>query len=113
MHCSCAAHEYGRALARPATVRSAGAVPSTIAATTRGETNARGATHLRGDRQTEGELFGLAEGAAQKRVIRRRLTADRAYQGMRSRRSATKRRRTVAVVMPSSASSIIGSAMWS
>jgi hypothetical protein len=30
--CSCSAHEYGIALARPVTVRSAGAVPSIIAA---------------------------------------------------------------------------------
>jgi hypothetical protein len=35
--CSCSAHEYGRALARPVTVRSVGAVPSTIAAMTRGD----------------------------------------------------------------------------
>jgi hypothetical protein len=40
--CSCSAHEYGRALARPVTVRSAGAVPSTIAATMRGDREARG-----------------------------------------------------------------------
>jgi len=32
MLCSCSAHEHGSALARPVTVRSAGAVPSTIAA---------------------------------------------------------------------------------
>ena len=44
MLCSCSAHECGRALASPATVRSAGAVPSTIAAIMRGETKARGAS---------------------------------------------------------------------
>ena len=44
MLCSCSAHEYGRALARPVTVRSAGGVPSTIAAMMRGETKARGAS---------------------------------------------------------------------
>ena len=38
MLCSCSAHEHGSALARPVTVRSAGAVPSTIAAMIRGET---------------------------------------------------------------------------
>jgi hypothetical protein len=37
--CSCSAHEYGSALARPVTVRSGGAVPSTIAATMRGGRN--------------------------------------------------------------------------
>ena len=41
---SCSAHEYGRALARPVTVRSAGALPSTIAAMMRGDTKARGAS---------------------------------------------------------------------
>src|SRR5450756_602216 len=42
MACSCSAHEYGSALARPVTVRSAGAEPSTIAAMMRGDTKARG-----------------------------------------------------------------------
>ena len=41
---SCSAHEYGSALARPVTVRSAGALPSTIAAMMRGDTKARGAS---------------------------------------------------------------------
>lgn len=42
--CSCSAHEYGSALATPVTVRSVGAVPSTIAATMRGDRKARGAS---------------------------------------------------------------------
>ena len=41
---SCSAHEYGSALARPVTVKSAGAVPSTIAVMMRGDTKARGAS---------------------------------------------------------------------
>ncbi len=44
MLCSCSAHEHGSALARPVTVRSAGTVPSTIAAMIRGETKASGAS---------------------------------------------------------------------
>ncbi len=44
MLCSCSAHEHGSALARPVTVRSAGAVPSTIAAMIRGERKASGAS---------------------------------------------------------------------
>jgi len=44
MRRSCAAHEYGSALARPVTVRSAGAFPPTIAAMIRGETKASGAS---------------------------------------------------------------------
>ncbi len=43
MLCCCSTHEHGSALARPVTVRSAGAVPSTIAAMMRGETKASGA----------------------------------------------------------------------
>ena len=41
---SCSAHEYGSALATPVTVRSAGALPSMIAAMMRGDTKARGAS---------------------------------------------------------------------
>src|ERR1019366_7915266 len=41
---SCSGHEYGSALARPVTVRSAGALLSTIAAMMRGDTKARGAS---------------------------------------------------------------------
>jgi hypothetical protein len=44
MRRSCMAHEYGSALARPVTVRSAGALPSTIAAMIRGETKASAAS---------------------------------------------------------------------
>jgi hypothetical protein len=44
MPCSCSAHEQGSALARPVTVRSAGTLPSTIAAIMRSETKASGAS---------------------------------------------------------------------
>jgi hypothetical protein len=44
--CSSSAHEYGRALPRPVTVRAVGAVPSTITAMMRGERKARGASRL-------------------------------------------------------------------
>ena len=43
---SCSAHEQGSLLARPVTVRLAGAVPSTIAAMMRGETKASGAADV-------------------------------------------------------------------
>jgi hypothetical protein len=53
MLCSCSTHEYGSALARPVTVRSTGAVPSTVAAMMRGENES--------ERWQQAEYLALAQ----------------------------------------------------